>query len=115
LGCQELLQPGLLPFLHLKKFHPKLEIQYPPNCGGSNGDGTSLFRNLEVHGEESALLYRKIAHDLASTYSQVIYDPYPIMVALENSREFDLIANVLPLFRHSGTFNSYPFLNRPRE
>jgi hypothetical protein len=115
LGCQELCQTGSLPFLHLKKFHPKLEFQYPSNCGGSNGDGTILFRNLEVHGEESAVLYGKIAHDLASTYSEVIYDPYPGMVAIENSWELDLIANVLPLFRHSGTFNSYPFLNRPRE
>ena len=46
------------------------------------------------------LLYRKIAHDLAATQPEVVYDPYPGMVARECSREFHLIANVLPLFRH---------------
>ena len=114
MGCQELLQPGSLHLLHLKKFHPKLEFQYPANCGGSNDNGMSLFWNLEVYGKERAVLYRKIAHDLASTYSEVIYDPYPGMVALESSREFDLITNVLPLFSHISTNNSHPSLKRPR-
>ena len=67
---------------------------------------------LELHGKESALVYRKIAHDLAATYSEVIDDPYPGMVALESSREFDLIADVLPLFRHIVTLNSHRFLKR---
>ena len=62
----------------------------------------SLFRNLEVHCEEGAALYRKIADDLAATHPEVVYDPYPGMVARECSREFHLIANVLPLFRHLG-------------
>jgi hypothetical protein len=114
LGCQELRQTGSIPLLHLKKFHPKLEVQFPPNCGGSNGNGTSLFWNLEVHGKESAFPYRKIAHDLAPTYSEVIYDPSPGMVTLDRSREFDLIAEVLPLFGHISTNNSHPFLKRPR-
>jgi hypothetical protein len=81
LGCQELLQTGSFLLLHFKKFYTELEFQDPPNCGGSNGDGMSLFRNPEVHGEESASLYRKIAHDLAATYPEVVYDPYPCMVA----------------------------------
>ena len=49
LGCQELLQACSFHLLHLKKFYPKLEFQDPLDCGSSNGDGNSLFRNLEVH------------------------------------------------------------------
>ena len=103
MGSQELRQTGSLPLLHLKEFYPKLEVKFPPNCCGSNGDGTSLFWNLELHGKERTVVYRKIGHDLAATYSEVIDDPYPGMVALERSREFDLIAEVLPLFGHIGT------------
>lgn len=110
LGCQELFQARSFQLLHLKKFYPKFEVQFPPNCGGSNGDGTSLFWNLELHGKESAVVYRKIAHDLAATYSEVIYDPYSGMIALESSREFHLITNMMPLFPHIGTFKSYPFI-----
>jgi len=113
LGCQELFQTGSFRLLHLKKFKPKLEFLYPPNCGGPNGDGKSLFRNPEVHGQESAVLDRKIAHDLAATYPEVIYDPYPGMVALERSREFDLIANVLPLFRHTAAIRRHSFQKLP--
>ena len=106
LGCQELRQTGSIPLLHLKKFTPNSRIQFPPNCGGTNGDGTSLFWNLEVHGKErSRCVPRKIGHDLAATYSEVIDDPHTGMVALERSREFDLIAEVLPLFSHISTNN----------
>ena len=49
LGCQKLLQADSFQLLHLKKFYPKLEFQYPLDCGGSNGNSNSLFRNLEVH------------------------------------------------------------------
>ncbi len=76
--------------LHLKKFHPKLGFQGPPDCGGSNGDGKSLFRNPEAHCEEGAALYRKIAHDLAATHPEVVYNPYPGMVARECSRDIPL-------------------------
>jgi hypothetical protein len=102
----------VLLFLHFKKFNSKLEVKFPPDCGTSNGDGRDLFWNLEAYGKESALPYRKIGHDLAATYSEVIDDPYPGMVALERSREFHLIAEVLPLFGHISTNNSHPFLKR---
>ena len=49
LGCQKLLQAGPLQLLHFKKFYPKLEFQDPLDCGGSNGNGKSLFWNLELH------------------------------------------------------------------
>ena len=75
LGCQELLQTGSFLFLHLKKPHPKLEFQGPSNCSGSNGDGSSLSRSLELYGEEGAALYRKIADDLAATNTEVVHDP----------------------------------------
>jgi hypothetical protein len=109
LGCQKLLKTGSFYLLDLKKFHPKLEFHDPPNCGGSNGDSKSLSRNPEVNSEESAAPYRKIAYDFAATHPEVIYDPYPGLVAFERSREFDLIANVLPLFRHIGALKMHSF------
>jgi hypothetical protein len=114
LGCQELLQTGSFLLLHLKKFYTELEFQDPPNCGGSNGDGISLFRNPEVHGEESASRYRKIAHDLAAAYPEVVYDPYPCMVARKCSREFNLVTNMLPLFRHMRSNRKLSLVKKPR-
>ena len=49
LGCQELLQVGSFQLLHFKKLYPKLEFQDPLDCGSSNGNRKSLFRNLEMH------------------------------------------------------------------
>jgi len=62
-----------------------------------------------VHGEASAALYRKIAHDLTATYSEVVDDPYAYMVARECSGEFHLVANVLPLVRHIGALKGIRF------
>ena len=31
--------------MHFKKFYPKLESQGPPDSGGSDGNGNSLFRH----------------------------------------------------------------------
>jgi hypothetical protein len=109
LGCQELLQARSFQLLHLKKFYPKLEFQGPLDFGSSNSDDNRLFRNLEVHREEGTVLYRKIAHDLAATQPEVVYDPSPGMIACESSREFHLIANVLPLFRHIGALRRHSF------
>jgi len=113
LGCQKLLQTGSFQLLHLKKFHPELEFHGPLDCGSLNGDGGSLFRNLELHGEEGASLYREIADDLAATHPEVVYDRYPGMIACESSREFHLIANVLPLLRHSGAIRGIRFIRGP--
>jgi hypothetical protein len=113
LGCHKLLQTGSFLFLHLKKLHPKLEFQGPSNCGGSNGDGSSLFRNLELYGKEGSTLHRKIADDLAATNPEIVHEPEPGMIACETSREFHLIANVLPLLRHIGALRRYRFEKGP--
>jgi len=100
--------------LHLKKFHPKFEFQGPLDCGGSNGDSSGVFRDLELHCEESPTFHRKIADDLEATHPEVVYDPYPSMIACECSREFHLIASALPLLRHIGDLRRYPFRKRRR-
>jgi len=80
LGCLELLEAGTHQFLHLKKFHSKFEFQGSLDSGGSNGDSNGVFRDLELHCEESPTLHRKIADDLAATHPEVVYDPYPCMM-----------------------------------
>jgi hypothetical protein len=53
-----------------------------------------------VHREEGSAFYRKIADDLAATRPEVVYDPHPGVIAGECSRQFHLIARMLPLLRH---------------
>jgi hypothetical protein len=77
-----------------------------------NGDGNRLLRSLEVRCQESTVLDRKIAHDLTATHSEVVHDPYPLMVARKFRWEFYLIANMLPLFSHSSAFRRDVFQQR---
>jgi hypothetical protein len=65
-----------------------------------------LFRSLEMRCQESTVLDRKIAHDLTATHTEIVCDSYPSMVARKFSWEFHLIANMLPLFSHSGTIQN---------
>jgi len=83
------------------------------DCGGLNGDGNRLFRSLEVRCQETTVLDCKIAHALTATHADVVYDPYPSMVARKYSWEFYLIANMLPLFSHSAAFRRDVFQQRP--
>lgn len=93
---------GLVPVPVFQKILPQIRVPNPMNCGGLNGTGSRLFRNLEVHCKARAALDLKIAHDLAATHPEVVTDPSrdPGMLLCKCSGEFNLIANVLPLFRH---------------
>ena len=63
--------------------------------------------------QETTVLDCKIAHALTATHADVVYDPYPSMVARKYSWEFYLIANMLPLFSHSAAFRRDVFQQRP--
>ena len=54
--------------------------------------------NLKMHGKACSIFHSKIADDLAATHPEVVDDPNPGIVACKCSWEFNLIANVLPLF-----------------
>jgi hypothetical protein len=83
------------------KFYAKLVFKGPLHCRGLNGDGDRLFRYLEVDCEACAGLDRKITDDLTATHPEVVDDPEPRGGTRKYRWEFDLIANVLSLFRHS--------------
>ena len=98
-GLSGTIPGGLVPAPATQAILPETRVPGFTGLWSSNSDGTSLFRNLEVHGKESAAQYRKVAHELAVTNSEFIYDPCPRVNALNSSRELHLIANMLPLLR----------------
>jgi hypothetical protein len=82
------------------KFHAKLVFKGPLHCSGLNGNGDWLFGCLEVDCEACAGLDWEITDDLTATHPEVVDDPDPRGVPRKYRWKFDLIANVLSLFRH---------------
>jgi hypothetical protein len=100
---------GFVPFPAFQEILHQTQVPEPTGLWRLEWDSNRLFRSLEVYGQEGADLGCQIAHDLAATHSEVVDDSYPSMVARKYRREFDLIANVLPLFRHSGALRRHWF------
>ena len=63
--------------------------------------------------QESTVLDHKIAYNLTATHAEIVYDPYPSMVACKYSWKFHVRARMLPLFSHSGAFRRDVFQQRP--
>ena len=100
LSCEELSQAGSFLLQHLMKFYAKLVFKGPLHCSGLNGNGDWLFGCLEVDSEAYAGLDWKITDDLTATHPEIVDDPDPRGVTRKYRWKFDLIANVLSLFRH---------------
>ena len=49
LGIQKLFQPGSLHLLYFKEFYSKPVFQHPLDFCSENGNGSGLFRNIQMH------------------------------------------------------------------
>ena len=67
----------------IQKFHPNLEFPVHRTVA-ARMVMAELFRNPEAHYEEDAIC-TQYRHDLAATQPEIVYDPYPGMVARECS------------------------------
>jgi hypothetical protein len=81
LGCYKLLQAVSFLFLYFKKFYFKPMFQDPWDFGGSNGNGSVVFRTIQMHGGVISTFDFPMDDHFTASYPEVVCDSHLGMIA----------------------------------
>ena len=101
LGHREIAPGGPVPLFVFQGIPPRTHVPEPTELWqlGWRWECFALEHSDALRGDRQ-FFYLTMADHLAATYSEIVDDSHPGMIACEGRREFYLVAKVLPRFRH---------------